>query len=588
VTRCTSQKHKDYKYNDNNCGVVFNNSTALRRASNMDHDDQVEPQEKKRRGGLLSGKDEMNLAEFPFASLRKQGDDRETIVYEGWATDEQGRRYQQKWIVRGLAEIGLPTEYDERVFVALMAVTATQGFESRKVSFSMYQILKIMGVGDRQKDYENLERALERLVGVTISSKDSFWDNEKKKRITTATAFHIIDKFWLRHRELDEEVREEEGVAAYITWGEDIWRSFQAGYLKSLDLQFFYSLESPLARRLYRFLDKRMQYRDQYEIDIFELSNRLGMVRYRWPADVKAKLQPAFHELMATGFLLSAEVVKVSSYTRVHFVRAPREAPDLALGSLPPELPARPVRASRSRREPAGALPAPRLPAPDESAAEPASQPTRPLPGAQADDPAALLIGLGLSPQIAQRLARRYRAEHLLEKIDYLAFLQATQPQQVKNPRGWLRRAIEEDYGPPDGYRHGHGREAATPDTPARHEALRQGESSAWRVPVLTWQEWVVQSHGLDPDLITLTEQAQALLKFQMPESIYQARAAQLLILEVGETQVRLAVPSAVSAAWIANRLNRLFEQVLAQLLGQRVTIELAVIEQPMPDPGTP
>src|SRR5690606_23619012 len=63
------------------------------------------------------------------------------------------------------------------------------------------------------------------------------------------------------------------------------------------------------------------------------------------------------------------------------------------------------------------------------------------------------LVDLGLSKRIANELAKKYGSAHIAEKIDFLTFLQETAPDKVANPRGWLRKAIEEDYGPPDGYR---------------------------------------------------------------------------------------------------------------------------------------
>nr|HMN30767.1 hypothetical protein [Caldilineaceae bacterium] len=68
------------------------------------------------------------------------------------------------------------------------------------------------------------------------------------------------------------------------------------------------------------------------------------------------------------------------------------------------------------------------------------------------NDVVVALTDFGLAPQIAQRLANRYSRERIEEKLAYIAFLQQQQPERVENPRGWLRRAIEEDYGPPDGF----------------------------------------------------------------------------------------------------------------------------------------
>nr|HMN31692.1 helix-turn-helix domain-containing protein [Caldilineaceae bacterium] len=62
------------------------------------------------------------------------------------------------------------------------------------------------------------------------------------------------------------------------------------------------------------------------------------------------------------------------------------------------------------------------------------------------------LLSLGIGQTVAHRLALRYQAERIQEKLAYLAFLQAERPESVQNPRGWLRKAIGEDYGPPDGF----------------------------------------------------------------------------------------------------------------------------------------
>jgi hypothetical protein len=58
----------------------------------------------------------------------------------------------------------------------------------------------------------------------------------------------------------------------------------------------------------------------------------------------------------------------------------------------------------------------------------------------------------GITGKIAQQLAKRFSKERIEQKLTYLEFLQEEQPTKVQNPRGWLRRAIEEDYGPPDGF----------------------------------------------------------------------------------------------------------------------------------------
>lgn len=77
------------------------------------------------------------------------------------------------------------------------------------------------------------------------------------------------------------------------------------------------------------------------------------------------------------------------------------------------------------------------------------------------------LTDLGLADNVVKRLTTRYKRDRIMEKIDYLIYLQEYHPKKVKNPRGWLRRAIEENYGPPDGY------------LPPDERAARQGSPDA-------------------------------------------------------------------------------------------------------------
>jgi hypothetical protein len=90
--------------------------------------------------------------------------------------------------------------------------------------------------------------------------------------------------------------------------------------------------------------------------------------------------------------------------------------------------------------------------------------------GDSLNDVVVALTDLGLADSVVARLTSRFNRERILEKIDYLLYLQEFHPSKVKNPRGWLRRAIEENYGPPDGYMPADQRaaQAEFPDTPPR------------------------------------------------------------------------------------------------------------------------
>ena len=53
------------------------------------------------------GRDEMNLVEFPFATLSRRAA-LGSIRCERWITDPQGQRHRQLWTVQGGAPQGCP------------------------------------------------------------------------------------------------------------------------------------------------------------------------------------------------------------------------------------------------------------------------------------------------------------------------------------------------------------------------------------------------------------------------------------------------------------------------------------------------
>ena len=65
----------------------------------------------------------------------------------------------------------------------------------------------------------------------------------------------------------------------------------------------------------------------------------------------------------------------------------------------------------------------------------------------------AALTNAGISRGAAQKLSRDYEGEYLLKKVSYLEFLQGGEETRIKRPAGWLRRAIEQDFAAPDGYK---------------------------------------------------------------------------------------------------------------------------------------
>ena len=141
---------------------------------------------------LPTGKDEMNLAEFPFTLLSNRiSTNTETIEFSDTITGKGGKSISREWIVTGSNKFGLPLACDEELYVAMMKLTKDNGLKDRKVNFTRYKLIKTLGWTNQGKNYARIEEGLKRLKGVSIYAKNAFWDNEAKLYLTVS--FGIID-----------------------------------------------------------------------------------------------------------------------------------------------------------------------------------------------------------------------------------------------------------------------------------------------------------------------------------------------------------------------------------------------------------
>lgn len=199
-------------------------------------------------------------------------------------------------------------------------------------------------------------------------------------------------------------------MSAFV-WNEVIFRSFTHGNLKSIDFEFFKSLKSAVAKRLYRFLDKRFWHCDRREFDLRELCcEHIGLSRNYDIANLKRKFLPGIEELEERGFLRA-----LTPHER--FTKVRRSQWSVAFERAP---------------EP-----------PRRRLAEPANS------GPLADT----LMERGLSANVARRTVERFPAERIQHHVAVFDWLVNRQDSKVsRSPAGFLVRSIEQDYSPPKSF----------------------------------------------------------------------------------------------------------------------------------------
>ena len=229
-------------------------------------------QQKQQGSPLESAVDELNLAEFPLAAISDRFlDGTKTVVLEDAVFDrEQNKFLPRRLTLSGSDRYGLPTSKDDDVLLACIQLSRLNEFATRDVSFSRYEILRLLGWADESRNYERIATSLRRWKGLSIFSDRAFYDHEQKSWVNRD--FGVFDNLVIYRREVIQG-KAAPGCSRFV-WNDVLFRSFQSGYLKQLDWNLYCRLTSPVAKRLYRFLDKRFYHSNRVEIDLLELGLR--------------------------------------------------------------------------------------------------------------------------------------------------------------------------------------------------------------------------------------------------------------------------------------------------------------------------
>ena len=179
----------------------------------------------------LLGRDEMNLCEFPFATISERAGKRAVMRFE--IEDRDGEQQVKRSLtVKGDVEHGLPTAKDEELYLGLLKYASdTTSFSERQVAFSRGQLFELMGWRKNKWAYDRLTLGLHRLTGVRLCYQQLWRDNENKQWRDQG-AFGILDSFRLRDQRRAREYHEFEST---ICWSDVLFQSFQTNYLKQID-----------------------------------------------------------------------------------------------------------------------------------------------------------------------------------------------------------------------------------------------------------------------------------------------------------------------------------------------------------------
>lgn len=395
---------------------------------------------------FVQGADENNLAEFPLALLTDSVPaGLKTLEFEDTLKDwKTGLEVTRRVCVTGSEKYGLPTAKDDQVLTALIQLTGiANNFTSPEVPFTKHQVIELLHWDDSGWAYDRVEESLHRWKDVSVHYWNA-WRDHEKGTWTDTEAVGIIDYFKISDGRRTQGAEKRNERSRFV-WNRELFKSFQAGYMKPLDFGFYRALKRPAAQRAYRFLDKRFHHKPEWEFDLHTFAcEKLGLSRNYDTGQLKARLHPAMTELEKAGYIKPVSYKKVKPRTwSVLVSKSPCESSEL------------PKQA--------------------------------PLPISKVNEK---LLALGISKSVAESLANEFPKERIEEKLRYLDWLMKRNDKRTpKSTAGFLVAAIRNDYPLPKDYQKDIHRQArvATVRKPSRGlPATRQASKTPAERPDLS------------------------------------------------------------------------------------------------------
>lgn len=359
-------------------------------------------------------KDELNFAEFPLASLADHvPDDQKTLTFNDTIFDKSvNKPVTRKLTIAASDQYGLPRALDEEVILGLIQISNRQGFKDKKVHFSSYELIKLLGWSDSTRSYKRIEEALNRWISITLFYDKAWWS--KSEQCWVNEKFHILESVTIYDKERRAKSKklkanDENAGRSYFIWNEKVFESFLAGNLKEIDLDIYKGLKSSISKRMYRFLDKRFYHRSNLDFDLSTFAyEHIGVSRTCPLTEVKRLLSKPILELENIGFI--KPLSKEERYTKLRkgvysitFDKGQSEAKNL-----------------------------------------------------MSEEESSILEelkGRGVTAGKASKLVRSYSASLILEKIAIHDWMISTKDKRCSsNPAGFLVNAIENDYQQPKGF----------------------------------------------------------------------------------------------------------------------------------------
>ena len=262
--------------------------------------------------------EEENLAAIPFAVLeRRVGKRVGKIEIKGTKILPNGSEMEVVWQVQGNNELGLPTEQDLDIFVALGVLTFRSNF-AKTVTFSGREIARMLNINSvHGKFYQRLKLAMDRFIPLRFRALTATDQQEEVKWSNVfQEASFLLD-------------RESGRCTGSVTWTDKLIQSINNGFFRVLDAGRYMELDGITAKHLYRFFAVAFEKTDLVVMDARKLAmEHVGILNPpHYFSRLMQTLEPAFDQLIRIQVLGSYNVISAEDW-RIAMHRHPSYVPE--------------------------------------------------------------------------------------------------------------------------------------------------------------------------------------------------------------------------------------------------------------------
>jgi hypothetical protein len=379
---------------------------------------------------------EVNLLTFPFFALWDKDVKKRTETEYRTVITRDAQKLEIAWIVMASPRYGYPGPFDRKVYKAIEQIISEfpLPIQNPILIGSLYNLCKRMGINKYGgSQYGKIKESLKRITTTSIESKGTYYSKERKEWIEDI--FHLYDRVIFKGAKLPNGNIADTNYLYLNSWYLD---NINARYVKPIDWLYYKSLRTPISQRLYELLSVKF-----YGIidrgnnclcyKYSTLCDLLPIARQKYISKAKQILDPAHTELNEKGFLntWSWEELSLSNGDNDWIIRyypGKRVKDEIKQFKIGEQL---------------------ELSLSNESTATFYDLDTPTIK----NNTTTQLMQRSITESVAENLINSYPPDQIQKQIEIFDHLVKTNsPLVAKNPAGFLRKSIEENYQPPAEY----------------------------------------------------------------------------------------------------------------------------------------